>query len=188
MYRAVAFGFLKHGIESTQDSVAAFLPKMNLKIDCIDRRMKIYFDEEDITMKLHTSRITEMSSRIAVIAEIREFLLKVQHRVGDRFGKDPGLIVVGRDIGTVVFPDAKWKFFVTASAEVRARRRFTELSQTGLEIPFHQVYDSIMKRDLQDSERAIAPLRKAADAIVINTDDLTPDEQAAIILGYILER
>ena len=119
---------------------------------------------------------------------VREFLLGVQHGIGDRFDEDPGVVAVGRDIGTVVFPDAEWKFFVTASPEVRARRRLAELSQTGIETSFQEVCDAIIERDRQDSQRVIAPLKKASDAIVINTDDLTPDEQAAIVLKYILER
>ncbi len=188
MYRAVAFGFLKHDIESTERGAAAYLPKMHLKVSCIQSSMKVYVDEEDVSSRLHTSRITEMSSRIAMLRSVREFLLEVQHGFGDRFGEDPGVIAVGRDIGTVVFPDAERKFFVTASPEVRARRRLAELSQTGVTDSFQEVCDAIIERDRQDSQRVIAPLRKASDAIVINTDHLTPDEQAAIVLGYILER
>lgn len=188
MYRAVAFGFLKHDIESTERGAAAYLSKMNLKVDCIQSRTKVYVDEEDVSSRLHTSRITEMSSRVAMLRGVREFLLEVQHGIGDRFDEDPGVVAVGRDIGTVVFPGAKWKFFVTASPEVRARRRLAELSRTGVETSFEEVCDAIVERDRQDSQRAIAPLRKASDAIVINTDDLTPDEQAAIILEYVLER
>ena len=188
MYRAVAFGFLKHDVESTERGAAAYLPKMNLKVNCIQSRTKVYVDEEDVSSRLHTSRITEMSSRIAMLRGVREFLLKVQHKIGDRFDEDPGVVAVGRDIGTVVFPDAERKFFVTASPEVRARRRLAELSQTGVETSFKEVCNAIIERDRQDSQRAIAPLRKASDAIVINTDHLTPDEQAAIVLEYILER
>ncbi len=188
MYRAVAFGFLKHDIESAERGAAAYLPKMNLKVDCIQSHTKVYVDEEDVSSRLHTSRITEMSSRIAMLRSVREFLLEVQHGIGDRFEENPGVVAVGRDIGTVVFPGAKWKFFVTASPEVRARRRLAELSQTGVETSFEEVCNAIIERDRQDSQRTIAPLRKASDAIVINTDDLTPDEQAAIILEYVLER
>ncbi len=188
MYRAVAFGFLKHDIESTERGAAAYLPKMHLEVSCIQSSMKVYVDEEDVSSRLHTSRITEMSSRIAMLRSVREFLLEVQHGFGDRFGEDPGVVAVGRDIGTVVFPDAERKFFVTASPEVRARRRLAEFSQTGVTASFQEVRDAIIERDRQDSQRVIAPLRKASDAIVINTDQLTPDEQAAIVLGYILER
>lgn len=187
MYRAVAFGFLQHNIESTEVGAAAYLPEMQLEVSCLQSCMKIYVDREDVSSRLHTARITEMSSRVATLRNVRNFLLRLQHGFGNRFGEDPGVIAVGRDMGTVVFPDAALKFFVTASAGVRAQRRLDELSQTGDPTSFEEVRDAIIERDRQDSNRAIAPLRKALDAIVINTDDLTPDQQAGLVLTYMAE-
>lgn len=188
MYRAVAFGFQKYGLKSTESAVESFLVNLQLKVTCDQSGMRIYVDEEDMSSMLHTSRVTELSSRIAKLRQVRDFLLRIQHGFGQRFGRAPGVVAVGRDMGTVVFPDAELKFFVTASPQVRAHRRLEELRKKGVQSSFEEVCDAIVERDRQDSERAIAPLKKAVDAIEINTDHLTPDQQAAIILRYIRER
>ncbi len=188
MYRAVALGFLKHKIECTEDGAKVYLPEMQLDVDCVRSRMKVYIDETDVTAKLHTSQVTEVSSLIAKLQIVRDVLLGVQRGFGERFGHTPGILAVGRDMGTVVFPEARMKFFVTASLEVRARRRYNELIQAGNDVTFREIYDAIARRDYQDSNRKIAPLKKAPDAIVVNTDHLTCDSQLQLLLEYIKER
>ncbi len=185
MYRAVAFGFLKHGAEQTEAGAATCLPEIQLDVQCIRSRMSICIDGKEVTSQLHTPRITEVSSRVAMLWNVRDSLLDVQRGFARQFGNDPGIVAVGRDMGTVIFPDAKLKFFVTASLEVRARRRFAELHQPGSQITFQQVRDAIADRDRQDSERKLAPLQKAPDAVIVNTDHLTPEEQVQFLLAHL---
>jgi len=188
MYRAIAFGFLSHDVECTENSAKVYLPEMQLRVDCIESSMKIYVDSIDITSQLHTSQITEVSSRVAKIQSVRDTLLEVQRGFGEQFGNDPGIVAVGRDMGTIVFPCAPLKFFVTASLEVRARRRYDELVQTGSDVTFQEIYDAIAFRDQQDSQRKIAPLRKAPGSIEVNTDHLTHEGQLHLLLGYVKEQ
>ena len=188
MYRAVAFGFLKHDVEYTEAGAATYLPTMQLDAKCVHSRMKIYVDRTEVTSQLRTPQVTEVSSRVAKLRNVRDSLLHVQREFGRQFGTDPGVVAVGRDMGTVVFPGAELKFFVTASLEVRACRRFDELLQVGSHVTLQEVHDAIVARDRQDSQREISPLKKAADAILINTDHLTPNSQVQRLLEYIPEQ
>ena len=188
MYRAVAFGFLKHGVALNEKEILAYLSMIRLEVSCIQASMKVHIDGKDITAKLHTSRVSEVSSRIAVFGGVREWLLGVQRGFGDQYGTAPGVIAVGRDMGTVVFPRAELKFFVTAPLAVRASRRNAELLQAGGSLSLEEVRNAIKERDDQDSRRKVAPLKKALDAITIDTGNLTPESQAEIVLRYIWER
>ncbi len=188
IYRAVAFGFLKHEVECTEESAAAYLSQIQFQVSCVKSEMRIYVDGVDVTSQLHTTKISAMSSHIAMLESVRGWLFGVQRGFADRFGKDPGIVVIGRDMGTIVFPEADLKFFITASLNVRAHRRFEDLRLSGANVSFQEVCDAIAKRDQRDSHRRIAPLRPASDAILINTDQLTPDLQAEIILKQIQER
>ena len=187
MYRGVAYAFLKHHNEGVDRDVEAFLPKMQLDVLSVDSVMKVYVDSVDVTSQLHTAQITEVSSDVAKIPNVRQWLFNIQREFSNQFGDDPGVVTVGRDMGTVVFPDARLKFFLTASVNIRAQRRVEELRFKGIHTTYQEVHDAIVKRDHQDIHRDIAPLKQAPDAIVINTDDLTPEGQASIIISKIRE-
>ncbi len=188
MYRAVAFGFLKHEVECTEESASAYLSQMQFDASCVKSEMRIYIDGDDVTSQLPTPKVSAMSSQVAALKCVRSCLFSVQRGFAERFGKDPGIVVIGRDMGTVVFPNADLKFFLTASLDVRARRRIKDLRLTGADISFQEVYDAIEQRDQRDSSRKIAPLRQANDAILINTDQLTIEHQVQFMLDHIQER
>ena len=187
MFRGLAFGVLKAGIQDTQEAVAAYLPHVQLDANCIQSRMIVFIDGEDVTAELLTSRVSEVSSRIAKFRSVRSFLLQRQREFGDRFGRQPGVIAVGRDMGTVVFPQADLKFFVTASVEVRAQRRYEELCMAEHTISYEEVLQAIKERDSNDSKRKIAPLKQTSEMILVETDHLTPERQANLILEHIRE-
>lgn len=188
MYRALAFEFLTRGTVLSEEALTASLAEIQLDVRCKQAMMRVHIDGKDVTDYLHTSRVSEVSSRIAAFRVVRDWLLGVQQAFGDRYGTDPGIIAVGRDMGTVIFPQAELKIFVTASLAVRAERRHAELLRAGSKISLEDVCDSIRERDIQDSSRKISPLKKAPDAITIDTGNLTPDSQTEIVLEYIRER
>lgn len=187
IYRAVALGFLKTGLESTEQDAEISLRRFQVEVTCVERHMHVHLDGVDVTAELHTPQITEMASQVAALKNVRKRLFGLQRGFGNRFGANPGIVVVGRDMGTVVFPHADLKFFITASLEVRAQRRLIELHQAGEASSFESVLGAIAARDRQDSERKVAPLKKALDAVMIETDKLTLAEQIDIILGHVLE-
>ena len=188
IYRAVALGFLKTGLQSTEDDAEISLRGFQVEVTCVERHMHVHIDGVDVTAELHTPQITEMASQVAALKNVRKRLFGLQRGFGDRYGADPGIVVVGRDMGTIVFPHADLKFFITASLEVRAQRRLIELHQVGEASSFESVLGAIAARDRQDSERKIAPLKKALDAVLIETDKLTLAEQIDMILGHVLEQ
>ncbi|MYF41514.1 MAG: (d)CMP kinase [Rhodothermaceae bacterium] len=188
IYRAVALGFLKTGLQSTEDDAEISLRRFQVEVTCVERHMHVHIDGVDVTAELHTPQITEMASQVAALKIVRKRLFGLQRGFGDRYGADPGIVVVGRDMGTIVFPHADLKFFITASLEVRAQRRLIELHQAGEASSFESVLGAIAARDRQDSERKIAPLKKALDAVLIETDKLTLADQIDMILGHVLEQ
>lgn len=137
---------------------------------------------EDMKGELRTPEVAQAASKVAVIAEVRAALVEFQRSFAAR---DGGAVLDGRDIGTVIFPDAPVKLFVTASAEVRAERRFLELSQKGLPDTREQVLADVVARDKRDSERAEAPLKPATDAVIIDTSDLSIEDAVAKAIAEI---
>ena len=124
----------------------------------------------------------EVSSRVSLVAAlgfVREALVKLQQEMG----KSKGIVMDGRDIGTVVFPDAELKIFVTASAEIRAKRRYDELMAKGQEVSFDEILKNVEERDRIDQTRAVSPLRKADDAIILDNSNMTVDEQKAWLIN-----
>jgi len=142
---------------------------------------QIEINGEMITDQLRTEETGEMASKIAPLAPVRAALLKMQRRCR----KAPGLVADGRDMGTVVFPDAQFKVFLTASPEIRAQRRFDQLKSKGFDVNLARLLESIQARDVRDSSRAESPLKAADDAIVLDTSDLSIDEVVTRILNHI---
>jgi len=134
-----------------------------------------------VTDQLRTEETGEIASKIAPISEVRASLLAMQRRCL----KDPGLVADGRDMGTTVFPDAEFKVFLTASAEIRAQRRFDQLKAKGFDVNLARLLESIQARDVRDSSRATSPLKPAEDALELDTSDLTIDEVVTRILNLV---
>ncbi|AKT42674.1 (d)CMP kinase [Chondromyces crocatus] len=134
--------------------------------------MQVLLDGEDVSDAIRTPEISVGASRVSAIPAVRQALLAMQRQAG----ASGGVVLEGRDIGTVVFPDAEVKFFLTAPAEVRARRRYDELAARGVGVSFEDTLTDVVERDRADSERAVAPLRQAEDAIVIDSANRAPEE------------
>ena len=174
MYRAVALLALEHGVDwEDEDGLASLIDKhkieQNGKVTLIDGR--------DVSTEIRTNRVSRAVSVVCKHKKVRERLVALQREMA----KDGGVVMDGRDIGTVVMPDAELKIFLTASLEARAKRRMKDLEKLGKPLPFEEVLANIKFRDKLDSTREIAPLRKAPDAVVIDNSDLPIEEEIDIL-------
>jgi cytidylate kinase len=186
MYRAVAFYLLKDRIDwSDPEKLKSALDKIDLdiKYDLSDNGNRVFLNGKDITDRLRASEVSRLSSKIATLKIVREKLVELQRKIGE----EHSIVMDGRDIGTVVFPDADFKFFIKASLEERAKRRWKEMHKKyGENVSLEEVKAEIQERDETDSTREIAPLRKAEDAIVIDTTNLSIEEQASKVIEIVL--
>jgi cytidylate kinase len=188
IYRTVALLARRDGV-SVDDGealgrLAAGLPaRLRFVVDAGANR--VFLDDEEITTAIRTPEVSTTASAVARHPTVRGALLDLQRALGRR---GAGSVLEGRDIGTVVFPDADVKAFVTASPEERARRRMRELADRGSDESYASVLADIIARDKQDSERAVAPLKPAADAVVVDTTGRTLDEVTATILALVAAR
>ncbi len=178
MYRAVAYKAVSNNVDIYHD-VALKAMLEDTDIDFLDG--KIFLDGDDISDKIRTPEISKMSSDISAIPMVREKLVDLQRKMGE--SKD--VIMDGRDIGTNVFPNAEYKFYVTATPEERGRRRHQELTEKGVESDLSQVVDEIKQRDHNDSTRALNPLKKAEDAVLVDTTGKSIEEVVAEAIKYI---
>lgn len=183
MFRSLAYKALTLGIDISNEPsrLEDMLSKTSLTIERIDSTQHMILDGCDITDKIRTPEVSKAASDIAVIDFIRTWLLNLERSLA----KQNNCIMDGRDIGTHVLPDAKVKIFLTASAEVRAQRRLKELKEKGIETTFNEVLAEMKYRDKQDSEREIAPLKKADDAHLADTSDKNFEESVELILDII---
>ena len=175
MYRAVALYLIENDLEkSDKDAIISSLKNsIKIKVECDDSQMKIYLGDEEVSGMIRTNEVTKLTSQISAIPEVRRMMVELQRALV----KSNDFIVEGRDIGTVVFPDADMKFFLTASVEERARRRFAELKEDENVKTLEEIEKEIEERDLRDSTRTTSPLLRAEDAIRVDTTDMTVDEQ-----------
>jgi cytidylate kinase len=172
MYRAVSYAVLRDGIVETDvAALAIWLPTLRLEV----LPGVVRLDGEDIAGRIRTPDITALASRLAAIPAVRHFLVGLQRSVAE--GRN--LVCEGRDQGTVVFPHADRKFFLDADRTERARRRCRELASRGIEIPLSEVLRAQDERDERDAHRALAPMTPAADAIVLDSTQLSPDQVVA---------
>ena len=169
LYRVLAIAAERNQIKS-EDELVQLIDKLDVKfkINDIESMAEVFFDGEVVTDEIRSETCGKSASVIAPIAAVRKALL-IQQRA---FCKEPGLIADGRDMGTVVFPNAKLKIFLTANIEERAKRRFKQLKQGGIGVTLRRVYTEITERDKRDSTRSVSPLKPAEDAIVIDTSTL----------------
>ncbi len=190
MYRAVAYFAMQHHLvsESHLDAtgLVAQLPNINLRFQFnpVLGFAEMYLNNENIETQIRTIEVSRMVSKVAEISEVRAKLVEQQQAMG----KDKGIVMDGRDIGTVVFPDAELKLFMTASSKTRAQRRFDELVEKGQHITFDEVLQNVEERDYIDTHREDSPLVKADDAIEIDNSSLSKKEQFELVLNLVKEK
>ncbi|HAU68938.1 MAG TPA: (d)CMP kinase [Gammaproteobacteria bacterium] len=186
IYRALAWSALKNSVDNNDiRGLTDLADKMQLGFEIrLGDVAKIIVNDVDATDQLRTEETGEMASKIAPIKEVRAALLKLQQRSRQA----PGLVADGRDMGTVVFPDAQYKIFLTASVEIRAQRRFDQLKSKGFNVNLARLKESIHSRDVRDSNREASPLKAADDALSIDTSNLTIEEVVTLIKDYVKQR
>ena len=183
MYRAIGLYTLRHGLTAEKDIIAA-LPQIEIGFIRVDDVQHVTLNDEDVESFIRTLEVGNRASEISQIKEVRAFLVAQQQRMGEA----KGIVMDGRDIGTVVFPDAELKLFLTASPEVRAQRRYDELVAKGGTPRYADVLADVNDRDYRDTHRAESPLRQAEDAVVVDNSDMTPDEQMKVIIALFEEK
>lgn len=185
MYRAITlFGLRNFKDEKQEIDLSKLLQNLNeisLEFRENSGKLEIYLNGENVSKEIRTTEVSDNVSLIAKHPEVRARLVVLQRDIAEK----QGVIMDGRDIGTVVLPDADYKFFLTASADERARRRFLELQSLGIETTIEEVKQNLIERDRIDSEREISPLKQAEDAILIDNTNLNKEETIDLILSYI---
>ena len=189
MYRAVALAFIRDGAAPTADVARRLLPGIRIDLQRDERGLIIRLNGEDVSEAIRRPNVSAVSSEVAALEPVRTKLVEEQRRIAGAFEQEGGGVVIdGRDIGTVVFPEADVKFFLTAGEDVRAARRYDELAERGEDISLEDVLRDIQRRDRQDATRALAPLRKADDAIELDTSQLDVHEQVGAVIQVVEER
>ena len=173
MYRAVALAVSRQQSAVSGQQIVDLLPQIHISFIQTPQGQHVCLNGEDVESQIRTIEIGNMASQVAVIGEVRRFLVRQQQVLGEA----KGIVMDGRDIGTVVFPDAELKLFLTARAEVRAKRRLLELEEKGEHPVYEDVLNDVNDRDYRDTHRAESPLRQAEDAIVVDNSDMTKEEQ-----------
>ena len=182
MYRCIAFSILENKIDiSNQDSLTKFLKNFEIDLKKTNNNLSFFVNGKNVTNKIRKSDVSQKVSEVSAIPIIREYMVRIQRS----FTKNNSCVMEGRDIGTVVFPNAEFKFFFIASDEVRAKRRQLELESLGEKKSLVNLMHEIKKRDKFDSERGHSPLRKAFNAIEVDTTNMTIDEQVNFMLSKI---
>lgn len=187
MYRAVAYYALNNQIivndVLNKEKLVEQLDQINLafSLNSETNQADMILNDVNIEKNIRTLEVSNWVSQVASISEVRKKLVHLQQNMG----KSKGVVMDGRDIGTVVFPDAELKIFMTASAETRAKRRFQELTEKGQQVTYLEVFNNIKQRDQMDTSRADSPLVKAEDAIELDNSDLSLNEQFLLVMGWI---
>lgn len=178
MFRVVALFALRSSINTDDhDALAAICAGLAIDFTSTDGVCRVFANGEDVSSAIRSPEISLLTSTVAAVPEVRSHLLSQQRRMGER----GGVVLEGRDVGTVVFPDADIKFYLTASVEERGRRRFAELIAKGVRVTLEQTVADVIQRDNQDMNREYAPLRRADDAIEIDSTELSLEEIIALM-------
>ncbi len=184
IYRTVGLYALTHGVAKEDEAgLVALLPEITVDIAYGEEGQRMLLNGQDVSGCIRTQEVAAYASRVAALPEVRAFLLEMQRDLARR----QNVIMDGRDIGTVVLPDAGVKIFLTASPEVRARRRWLELQEKGSTQPYEEVLQEVIARDEADTNRPIAPLRRAEDAVLADTSTLTLEESVALLETIVKE-
>ncbi|MFZ5492540.1 MAG: (d)CMP kinase [Pseudomonadota bacterium] len=185
LYRLVAVAAARDGLDIDDgEALARAVAHLEIEFRLSADALQVWLDGADVTTAIRAEDCARAASRLAVHAPLRAALLPLQRD----FARPPGLVAEGRDMGTVVFPHAALKIFLTASAEQRAGRRWAQLSQAGVDASLAAILDDLRRRDAQDASRAAAPLRPADDAVLVDSSALTAEEVCARIVGHLEER
>lgn len=172
MYRAIALYTIENNIDaSNNEQVIDSLKDINIKLSYVDKKLKIYLNNSDVSVKIRTEQVALVAAKVSSIPEVREFMVNIQRN----FAKNNNIVMEGRDIGSIVLPDAELKIFLTGSKEERAKRRMLDLINKGKVVTLEEVIDLINKRDELDRTREISPLIKTEDMIEIDTTNLDKD-------------
>lgn len=182
MYRAVTLYFLRNKIDLNDPlAVESALDNIHINFDYRNEQTFVFLNEEDISEEIRQMPVSEKVSQVSAIKAVRTAMVMQQQRMG----KSKNIIMDGRDIGTVVFPDAPLKFFMTADPQIRAERRYKELINKGEKVSLEEIYANLALRDHQDTTREESPLIKAADAIVLDNSTIDQEMQLEFALSYI---
>lgn len=186
IYRTVGLSALRRGIDpSNAAAIAAMLPQLTITMGYgEDGLQRMFLDGEDVTEAIRENQISAYASKAASIPAVREFLLEMQRRAA----REHNIIMDGRDIGTVVLPQADLKIFLTAAPEARAERRYRELLERGQQADFDRILQEVVERDRRDMERETAPLRQAEDAVLADTTALDLKESFQLLLDIVREK
>lgn len=185
MYRAMAWLAKDRTLDlDDEQAVRNFSHSAEVELQLQNGATRVLANGRDVTQEIRTPEISMLTSKVSKLAPVREAMMSLQRKMGVK----GGVILNGRDIGTVVFPDAELKFFLSASAEERGKRRFLELQAKGVAISLESTIQDVVQRDRQDSERELAPLRQAADAIPIDSTGLSIDQVIALMEAAFHER
>lgn len=185
MYRTVTLYCIENGLiedgEIRTETLKEDLKRINIsfKINAETGQPDTYLNAENVENKIRTMLVSSMVSQVSALDFVRSAMVEQQQKMG----KEKGIVMDGRDIGTTVFPDAELKIFVTASAEVRAQRRFDELKSKGQEASYDEILHNVKQRDYLDQNREVSPLRQASDAILLDNSTLTIEEQKAWLIN-----
>lgn len=185
LYRAVGLFCHRSGVDMHDPSeIAMAMSDIKLEIRLVDGVQRIFLNGGDVSEEIRQPEISMAASTVSAVPEVRAALLSLQRDIAET----NSVIMDGRDIGTVVLPNAEVKIFLTADPEVRAKRRYDELAAKGSDVTFEEVLDDLNKRDYNDSHRAAAPLKQAADAVLADTSELDFEQSVELICGLIKER
>lgn len=185
LYRAVGVNALRNNIDTKDKSaVAASLEGISVDLVFENGEQKVLLNGENVSVEIRTPPASMAASDVSAVPEVRAFLFDLQRDIASR----NNCIMDGRDIGTVVLPDAQVKIFLTASAEERAKRRYAELQAKGSTVSFQSVLDELIERDYNDSHREIAPLKPAEDSVILDTTGVSLEEQVQKIIDIIKEK
>ena len=182
LYRLTALAVMKKQVPlEDEDSLAKVAANLDIRFETRGSDVISWIDGEDVSDRLRFEETGVLASKIAVIAVVRSALAGRQRR----FRQAPGLVADGRDMGTVIFPDAKLKIFLTASAQIRAERRYKQLKEKGESVNLARLFREIQARDLRDQSRSVAPLRPAEDAVIIDSTELSIEEEFNKIVSLV---
>ena len=185
IYRTVGLAAARRGYApDAHDLVIAMLPELHIDMRYVDGVQRMFLNDEDVSDEIRTPAASSYASNVAAIPEVRTYLMDMQRRMAREYD----VLMDGRDIGTVVLPDAQLKIFLTASAEERARRRFKQLQEKGTEQDYETVLAEIIERDKRDMERETAPLKQADDAVLLDTSNLDREGSIAAVIALVHER
>lgn len=185
LYRTVGLYSIRKGYDTKDaEKVISTLDDIKVELKFVDGTQHVFLNGEDVSDAIRTPEASMGASNVSAIPKVREFLFDLQRNIA----KENDCLMDGRDIGTVVLPDAQIKIFLTASPEARAQRRYKELIEKGENVDFQDVLDDINKRDYQDSHREIAPLKQADDAILVDNSGCNLEEGAQLIMDVIKEK